>query len=50
MTTENGTAESFIAGKDASLEASIESMQAKLANMGFNIEKSSWLNPVANDW
>jgi ribosomal protein S12 methylthiotransferase accessory factor len=42
--------ESFIAGKDASLEASIQSMQDKLSDLGFNIEERSWLNPVANAW
>ena len=44
------TSESFIAGKDASLESSIQSMQDKLADLGFNIEERSWLNPVANAW
>ncbi|MBU0657003.1 MAG: YcaO-like family protein [Gammaproteobacteria bacterium] len=43
-------AQTFIPGKDAALEASIESMQAKLQNLGFNIEEASWLNPVANVW
>ncbi len=42
--------ESFIAGKDASLESSIQSMQDKLSELGFNIEERSWLNPVANAW
>jgi ribosomal protein S12 methylthiotransferase accessory factor len=42
--------ESFIAGKDASLESSIQSMQAKLAALGFHIEERSWLNPIANAW
>jgi len=42
--------ESFITGKDASLESSIQSMQAKLAALGFHIEERSWLNPVANAW
>ena len=42
--------ESFIAGKDASLESSIQSMQDKLSDLGFNIEERSWLNPVANAW
>ncbi|MDD5387905.1 MAG: 30S ribosomal protein S12 methylthiotransferase accessory factor YcaO [Gallionellaceae bacterium] len=42
--------ESFITGKDASLESSIQSMQAKLATLGFHIEERSWLNPVANAW
>lgn len=42
--------ESFIAGKDASLESSIQSMQARLAALGFQIEERSWLNPIANAW
>ncbi len=42
--------ESFIAGKDASLESSISSMQAKLATLGFHIEERSWLNPVDSVW
>lgn len=44
------TTESFIAGKDASLESSIQFMQDKLADLGFNTEERSWLNPVANAW
>jgi len=50
MNTESDVVESFIAGKDASLESSIQSMQDKLADLGFNIEERSWLNPVANAW
>jgi len=42
--------EHFIPGKDASLEYSITSMQAKLAARGFDIEECSWLNPVDNVW
>jgi ribosomal protein S12 methylthiotransferase accessory factor len=42
--------EHFIPGKDASLEHSISSMQAKLAARGFDIEECSWLNPVDNVW
>lgn len=42
--------ETFIAGKDASLEHSIGSMQDKLAARGFNIEECSWLNPVQGVW
>lgn len=44
------THESFILSKDASLEVSIAAMQEKLADLGFNIEERSWLNPVANAW
>lgn len=42
--------ESFIAGKDASLEFSISSMQSRLAALGFHIEERSWLNPIDNVW
>jgi len=42
--------ESFIAGKDASLESSISAMQSKLSALGFHIEERSWLNPVDNAW
>ncbi len=42
--------EHFIPGKDASLEHSISSMQAKLAARGFDIEECSWLNPVDSVW
>ena len=42
--------EHFIAGKDASLEASIATMQARLAVVGFHVEERSWLNPVADIW
>lgn len=42
--------ESFIAGKDASLESSISNMQSRLAALGFHIEERSWLNPIDNVW
>lgn len=42
--------ESFIVGKDASLESSISSMQSKLLGLGFHIEEKSWLNPVDSIW
>ena len=42
--------EHFIPGKDASLEHSISSMQAKLLARGFDIEECSWLNPVDSVW
>lgn len=41
---------SFIAGKDASLESSIDTMQTKLAGLGFHVEERSWLNPVDGIW
>lgn len=40
----------FIPGKDATLEASIERFQTQLKQLGFNIEETSWLNPVPNVW
>jgi ribosomal protein S12 methylthiotransferase accessory factor len=42
--------QSFIAGKDASLESSIATMQGKLSALGFHVEERSWLNPVAGIW
>ncbi|MBK1681778.1 30S ribosomal protein S12 methylthiotransferase accessory factor YcaO [Rhodocyclus tenuis] len=36
-----------IAGKDAPLETTIARLQARLAALGFNVEESAWLNPVA---
>jgi ribosomal protein S12 methylthiotransferase accessory factor len=44
------TNETFIVGKDASLESSIATMQAKLKGLGFNIQEQSWLNPVDSIW
>ena len=42
--------ESFIPGKDASLESSIATMQGKLDKLGFHVEERSWLNPVDGVW
>lgn len=42
--------ESFIPGKDASLESSIRTLQGKLEALGFHIEERSWLNPIENVW
>jgi ribosomal protein S12 methylthiotransferase accessory factor len=42
--------EHFIPGKDASLEASIATLQARLVALGFHIEERSWLNPIENVW
>lgn len=42
--------ESFIPGKDASLESSIATMQGKLEALGFHVEERSWLNPVDAIW
>jgi len=42
--------QTFIPGKDAALETSIERFQHKLRELGFDIEEASWLNPVPNVW
>ena len=42
--------ESFIPGKDASLESSIAAMTVKLAALGFHVEERTWLNPVEGIW
>ena len=42
--------ETFIPGKDASLESTIDTMQQKLAARGFHLDESSWLNPVESIW
>jgi ribosomal protein S12 methylthiotransferase accessory factor len=42
--------QSFILGKDASLESTIDTMQRKLAERGFQLDESSWLNPVESIW
>ncbi|MCE0556832.1 MULTISPECIES: 30S ribosomal protein S12 methylthiotransferase accessory factor YcaO [unclassified Motilimonas] len=47
---ETNSALTFITGKDAALEDSIETMQTKLKSIGFDIEEASWLNPVPNVW
>ena len=46
----NNTTKTYIIGKDEALETSIDTMQTKLKNLGFNIEEASWLNPVPNVW
>ncbi|TCN84675.1 30S ribosomal protein S12 methylthiotransferase accessory factor YcaO [Shewanella fodinae] len=40
----------YIPGKDEALETSINTMQQRLANLGFDIEQASWLNPIPNVW
>lgn len=42
--------ESFIPGKDASLESTITTMQQKLSVRGFQLDESSWLNPAEGIW
>ncbi len=44
------TANTFIAGKDASLESTIVTMQAKLAARGFRLNESSLLHEVDGIW
>ena len=44
------TEQTFIPGKDAALEDSINSFQQKLDNLAINIETASWLNPVPYVW
>ncbi|OEE70025.1 ribosomal protein S12 methylthiotransferase accessory factor YcaO [Enterovibrio norvegicus FF-33] len=40
----------YIPGKDAALEESINRFESKLTAAGFNVEPVSWLNPVPNVW
>ena len=40
----------FIPGKEASLEATINTMQTRLQALGFHIEDKRWLNPVEGIW
>ena len=44
------SSQSYIPGKDAPLEATINTLQTKLQSMGFHIEEKSWLNPVDGIW
>ncbi|MFZ5579710.1 MAG: 30S ribosomal protein S12 methylthiotransferase accessory factor YcaO [Pseudomonadota bacterium] len=44
------TEQTFITGKDAALEVSIERMFTRLAELGFEIEEARWLNPVPHVW
>jgi len=42
--------QTYIPGKDAPLEATIQTLQAKLQALGFHIEEKRWLNPVDGIW
>ncbi len=42
--------ETFIPSKDASLESSIATLQAKLLALDFHVEERSWLNEIENIW
>ena len=50
MTNQTFIAETFIPSKDASLESSIATLQAKLLALGFHVEERSWLNEIENIW
>jgi ribosomal protein S12 methylthiotransferase accessory factor len=42
--------ETFIPSKDASLESSIATLQAKLIALGIHVEEKSWLNEIEGIW
>ena len=42
--------QSYILGKDAPLESTIHTLQAKLQAMGFHLQEMNWRNPVAGIW
>ncbi|NBX00228.1 MAG: 30s ribosomal protein S12 methylthiotransferase accessory protein YcaO [Methylophilaceae bacterium] len=48
--TPNTSTETFIPSKDASLEYSIKTLQAKLLDIGFHVEERSWLNEIEGIW
>ncbi len=50
QTTANASTETFIPSKDASLEYSIKTLQAKLLDIGFHVEERSWLNEIEGIW
>jgi len=50
QTTPNASTETFIPSKDASLEYSISTLQAKLLDIGFHVEERSWLNEIEGIW
>lgn len=41
---------SYISGKDAPLEATIQTLQSKLQALGLHMEEKNWLNPVEGIW
>ena len=49
MTT-NTTTETFIPSKDASLESSIATLQAKLVALNIHVIEQSWLNEIEGIW
>jgi len=40
----------YIPGKDAALESTIQTLQSRLQQLGFHVEERSWLNPVDGIW
>ncbi|BBG30064.1 30S ribosomal protein S12 methylthiotransferase accessory factor YcaO [Zymobacter palmae] len=44
------TAKTFIPGKDAALEDSIQRLRASIEALGFHIEEARWLNPAPYIW
>ena len=50
QTTPTSSNETFIPSKDASLEYSIKTLQAKLLDLGFHVEERSWLNEIEGIW
>lgn len=50
MTTPDAALQTFIPGKDASLEQTIANMTAIIESLGMKIEISSWRNLVPNVW
>jgi ribosomal protein S12 methylthiotransferase accessory factor len=46
----NKPSETFIPSKDASLESSIATLQAKLLALDIHVEEKSWLNEVEGIW
>ena len=45
-----GVTDTFIPSKDASLESSIATLQAKLLALGIHVEEKSWLNEIEGIW
>ena len=48
--TNKSTAETFIISKDASLESSIATLQAKLLALNIRVIEQSWLNEIEGIW
>jgi ribosomal protein S12 methylthiotransferase accessory factor len=50
IATQSEKNETFIPSKDASLESSIATLQAKLLALNIHIEEKSWLNEIEGIW